>query len=198
MHATISWSDESGFWIVTDEYGDVWAVFVVDGAHAAVQRETADGCEAAYFNADAGGSNHGTIDRADDGQTFGVNCSDEYTVYRGQWTEASARCLRLRIFPDARRRGIRNRRASTAAAAGRVPGRETLYGVRRPAPLTPLGDLLAGVPPVAADCPDQRCRETAASGGCQTQAGQGYSPTAGEANAELRGVRRAIRQARQR
>jgi hypothetical protein len=66
-----------------DEYGTRWIYYTDDGnGNYAIQNE--DDAKAAIASGNGDGTYHVTALR--DGDTFGVNCTDEFIVECGQWT----------------------------------------------------------------------------------------------------------------
>ena len=84
MTGFISWDDETGFWIVTDEYGDVWRCIEVDGTQAMLEREDNERFHGAEWSAYAGGSNRGDIYPRREGDTYTGANGEEY-----EFSEAS-------------------------------------------------------------------------------------------------------------
>lgn len=73
---------------VIDEYGHEWEIFADDGSnprHLAIHRDAGEKYVAAEFTVD-----HEEIYPANEGDTFGVNCQEEYVVKGGQWVENEA------------------------------------------------------------------------------------------------------------
>jgi len=68
---------DDGTMVVRDEFGDDWDIFAQDWALYAVHREENTNWSAAVFDA-----RDGSLNAASEGQTFGVNCQDEFVVER--------------------------------------------------------------------------------------------------------------------
>lgn len=73
---------------VVDEYGDTWDVFTGDGSgNYAIERDGGERWHAGTFIHGRGefgplDSGEGTLYEFEEGQTFGVNCQDEFIVKR--------------------------------------------------------------------------------------------------------------------
>ena len=69
MRGTICWSDEDGFWKVTDEYGFVWEVVDLDNGNRRgllLRPDNFRYCGATWC-ANVAGSEHGTVRLVQDG-----------------------------------------------------------------------------------------------------------------------------------
>lgn len=90
MRGTISFDDQRGWHIVTDECGDVWDVVDLDGRHANLVREDGERYHGAEWTADASGSDHGEVWPRRTGDTYdGVDTQYEFDEMRG-WKEVVA------------------------------------------------------------------------------------------------------------
>jgi hypothetical protein len=74
---------EDGYEFV-DEFGDKWEMYTNDGRFYAVNHATED--KAGVVTEERDGSF--TLDRYEDGKTFGVSCQDEFVVCDGRWEES--------------------------------------------------------------------------------------------------------------
>lgn len=98
MTGRIFWSEANGFWAVEDQHGDKWNVVCCDNGSAgrtlaAIQRETHEGWEAAYFN----GEPHKDVgdivpqDELSPTAEFRSPDGELYRVKNGQWVEVVAK-----------------------------------------------------------------------------------------------------------
>ncbi len=90
----IGWTDGGAARRFQDEHGNHWHCFTdaADGT-IAVNRVSGDtgeepnGCGAGVFVWWPDAEDHGTIDVAEEGAFYGVNCTEEYIVRGGEWRD---------------------------------------------------------------------------------------------------------------